>query len=208
MSTRFTKVDDLTRGDHYYIRPEDECYHLGEYMSRQGYAGATNDLIQNLKKPMERRGRPEWKWKAWAIDKCSQMLQDSFGASGFGAGTVIPVPPSKVKADPAYDDRLSQVLQKASAPFNADVRELIFQAENLGAFHDGERVSIQELLDNYRIDQALLAPLRNGTAFVFDDVLTNGTHYRAMKGKILETYPQARVIGIFMARRKIPQGDE
>src|SRR4051812_4186851 len=116
MPIRFTKVDDLTRGDHSFIRPEDDCYHLGEYMARQGYSGATNDLIQNLKKPMDRRGRPEWRYKEWAINRCSEMLQASFGASGFGAGTVIPVPPSKARTDPAFDPRLSQILEKASAP--------------------------------------------------------------------------------------------
>jgi hypothetical protein len=204
MPTRFTKVDDLTRGDHFFIRPEDECFHLGEYISRAGYSGATNDLIQNLKKPMDRQGRPEWRWKEWAIDRCAAMLRESFGGSGFGSGTVIPVPPSKAKTDPAYDDRLSQILQKASAQLNSDVREMVTQINTIGAAHDGDRVPIHELIENYQFDAAMLGPLRQGRAFIFDDVLTTGRHFRAMKEKILEQYPNARVTGIFMARRKIP----
>ena len=78
----------------------------------------------------------------------------------------------------------------------------------MGAAHDGQRASIQELMDNYRFDETLTTPLRHGTAFVFDDVLTTGRHFRAMKGKILGRFPQARVIGIFVARRKIPEADE
>lgn len=208
MSTRFTKIDDLTRGDHTFIRPEDECFHLGEYMARQGFsAGTTNDLIQNLKKPMDRRGKPEWRYKEWAIGRCADMLVESFGASGFGAGTVVPVPPSKIVGDPAHDPRLEQILAKASASFDADVRPLIIQAQNMEPSHDGERASIKELTDNYRFNEALLTPFRKGTVFVFDDVLTTGRHFRAMKETILSRVPETRVIGIFMARRKIPKID-
>jgi len=206
MPTRFTRIDDLTRPDHTFIREEDECYHLGDYKARQGFgAGATNDLIQNLKKPMDRQGRPEWQYKNWAIDRAAEMLRESFGASGFGAGTVVPTPPSKMRTNPLYDPRLSQILERAAAPFNGDVRELVYQVADIGAAHDGERVSIDELIENYGIHANLLAPFRNNTVFVFDDVLTTGRHFRAMKAKILDRFPGTRVRGIFLARRVIPK---
>ena len=68
MPTRLSKIHELTRPDHTFLEPEDECYYIGEYTSRKGFAfSGTNDLINNLRKPVERRGRPEWKWKEWAI---------------------------------------------------------------------------------------------------------------------------------------------
>jgi hypothetical protein len=67
LPSRLTKIDELTRPDHTYLSPEDECYYLGEYTARKGYAfSPINDLVQNLKKPMDRRGKPEWRYKEWA----------------------------------------------------------------------------------------------------------------------------------------------
>ena len=64
---RFTKVDDLTRQDHYYLTGDDDCYFIGEYTARKGYAHSTiNQLILNFKKPMDRRGKPEWRYKGQA----------------------------------------------------------------------------------------------------------------------------------------------
>jgi hypothetical protein len=58
---RLTKIDDLTRPDHSYLTAADVCYFLGEYTARKGFAfSATNRLIFNLKKSMDRRGRSEW----------------------------------------------------------------------------------------------------------------------------------------------------
>ena len=38
MPARLTKIDDLTRPDHYYLSSADECYCLGEYTARAGFA--------------------------------------------------------------------------------------------------------------------------------------------------------------------------
>jgi hypothetical protein len=65
---RLTKIDELTRPDHSFLDGEDSCYFLGEYSARQGFAhSATNNLIMNLKKPMDRRGTSQWQWKERAI---------------------------------------------------------------------------------------------------------------------------------------------
>jgi hypothetical protein len=43
---RLTKIDDLARPDHSYLTAADDCYFLGEYTARKGFAfGATNRLI-------------------------------------------------------------------------------------------------------------------------------------------------------------------
>jgi hypothetical protein len=56
---RLTKIDDLTRPDHSYLTANDDCYFIGEYTARRGFAfSSTNNLILNFKKPMDRRNRP------------------------------------------------------------------------------------------------------------------------------------------------------
>jgi hypothetical protein len=67
---RLTEIDDLARPDHWYLTPEDNCYFLGEYTARKGFAfSATNQLVLNFKKSMDKRGTPEWWYKDRAIDE-------------------------------------------------------------------------------------------------------------------------------------------
>ncbi|MBL0144345.1 MAG: hypothetical protein IPP91_20130 [Betaproteobacteria bacterium] len=74
MPTRITVVGDLERGDHYYLPQDAPCYFWGEYTPAKHVDGlpweysATNKLIYNLKKKMDRRGLPEWRHKIDAID--------------------------------------------------------------------------------------------------------------------------------------------
>ena len=42
---------------------------------------------------------------------------------------------------------------------------------------------------------------------IVDDVLTAGTHYRAMHDTLRERFPQVPIIGIFIARRVFPEPD-
>jgi hypothetical protein len=57
---RLTKIDALTLPDHSYLTATDNCYFLGEYTARKGYAfSATNGVVLNFKKPMTKRRLPE-----------------------------------------------------------------------------------------------------------------------------------------------------
>src|ERR1700678_1926366 len=106
---RLTKIDDLTRPDHSYLTAADDCYFLGEYTARKGFAfSATNHLIFNLKKGMERQGRPEWPYKARAIQTVAEALRDALNDRARRTLTFVPVPPSKAQTDPLYDARLLQ----------------------------------------------------------------------------------------------------
>jgi hypothetical protein len=39
---------------------------------------------------------------------------------------------------------------------------------------------------------------------IVDDVLTVGNHFRAMSNRLAERFPDASIVGIFVARRAIP----
>ena len=43
---------------------------------------------------------------------------------------------------------------------------------------------------------------------IVDDVLTAGTHYRAMEDVLSARFPAALIVGIFIARRVYPDEDE
>jgi predicted amidophosphoribosyltransferase len=36
---------------------------------------------------------------------------------------------------------------------------------------------------------------------IVDDVLTTGAHFKAMKRILMERFPEARIVGLFLARR-------
>lgn len=79
---RFTEVDELTRPDHFWLTDEDRCYFLGECAARQGYAySPTNDLILNFKKPADRRGRTEWRYKERTFRRAATAFRSALGAA-------------------------------------------------------------------------------------------------------------------------------
>ncbi len=58
----------------------DECLYLGEYTARKGYQFSdTNNLVFNLKKPMDRRGQPGWHYKRRDIEQAGEKVQGMCG---------------------------------------------------------------------------------------------------------------------------------
>jgi len=203
LATRLSKIDELTRPDHTFLGPNDICYYLGEYTARAGYTfSPTNDLIQNLKKPMDRRDRPEWRYKTWAINRSSEILRDALPVEWFGQVTFVPVPPSKTKDHTHYDDRLRQILGKVGEGRRLDFREMVVMTESIDAAHLTEnRRSIEELLRCMSIDGSLLEPPPPSAICIFDDVLTTGAHFKAVDRILRTQFPNLPIIGLFLARR-------
>ena len=132
---RLTKVDDLIRPDHWYLTEADACYFIGEYTARRGYAySATNSLILNFKKTTDRRGRPEWRYKERAIRTAAAAFRRAL-TGALDRLTFVPIPPSKAKADPLHDDRLTRMLGAIRPTPPLDVRELIVQTASTDAVH-------------------------------------------------------------------------
>ena len=207
MSTlHLTEVDDLTRDDHYYLEPDDQCYFLREYTSGAGYEfSETNSLISNLKKKMDTRGTPQWKWKTRAIRQAAKELRGAINPAYLRSATLVPIPPSKVRSDPLYDDRMVQVLRHIAGT-DGDVRELLVQmASTTPAHQTQERRDPLRIEENYEIVEALSEPPPTAIA-IFDDVLTTGAHFRAAKAKLSGAFPAAPILGVFVARRVFPEG--
>ena len=64
----------------------------------------------------------------------------------------------------------------------------------------GQRPTPDELVANYRLDESVAEPAPE-TVFVVDDVLTTGCHFKAVKHVLEKRFPEARVVGLFIARR-------
>jgi predicted amidophosphoribosyltransferase len=109
------------------------------------------------------------------------------------------VPPSRIKTDDLYDDRVVQILQKLGEA--VDVREVVTQTTDYDPSHGMEvRLGPDDLYELYEIDMELLEPTPTSLVVV-DDVLTTGAHFKAMKRILNMAFPEVPLIGVFVARR-------
>jgi hypothetical protein len=205
------QIDDTTRGDHIFLRPDDVCLYLGEYTARGGFGcSPINDLVLNFKKSVTRRGRAEYVHKERAIAKVGRYFRDSFSPTAFEQATFVPVPPSKAKDHPEHDDRVTRALEhmgnlvRAELNLVADVRELVVQRDSYEPSHAanvGARMRAGDLIPLYQINDEL-AQCMPMQILIVDDVLTTGSHFVAMKTVLAERFPTAWIGGLFIARRR------
>ncbi len=201
---RLSEIDDATRDAHSRIRIGDRCLYLREKTSGRNYDFSdTNNLISNLKKPVT--SSPAVKqYKERAIIQCAAEFRGSLNPEWLDEATLVPVPPSKDVADPAYDDRMERICRLIRQ--GQDVRNLVVQTGSMVANHArgaGARVTVEELSSAYSIAEELTNPAPKQIGVV-DDMLTTGTHFRAMHEVLSKRFPGVPIIGLFVARRIFP----
>ncbi|TDW99589.1 hypothetical protein [Dinghuibacter silviterrae] len=193
------RIDEAALHDqqHWSLGATDECYYLMEYTAR----GQGNGLIHNLKMPVDSRSPWELCWKEAAIEEAACLLRPALCALiDFGNTTIVPVPPSKVRTSPLYDDRILRILKKA-CPLEADIREIIIARSDMPASHENAvRPSAIHIRNNYTLDPAVSSALQE-TVVIFDDILTAGNHFSACKRFLREHCGPRRYVGVFLARR-------
>lgn len=87
---KLQQIDELTRPNHSFLAPDDHCFFLREYTAGAGYEhGETNNLISNLKKKVDRRGRPEWVHKERAIQRAGQELRQVLDHRCFATTSIV-----------------------------------------------------------------------------------------------------------------------
>ena len=199
---RLTKIDDLTRPDHAYLTADDACYFIGEYTARQGYSySTTNNLILNFKKSVDRRHRPEWRYKEQAIQTVAAAFRRALRPEALDRLTFVPIPPSREVDDPLYDDRLTRMLHAIRPVPRLDIRELIIQTRSTAAAHGSDvRPRSEEIKALYRLDETLTEPVPRTVALI-DDLLTAGAHFRAAKSVLSARFQNVTILGLFIARR-------
>ena len=199
-------IDEWIREDHYYLSASDKCYCLGEYTARRGYSySPTNNLIYNFKKSMDRRDLPEWFYKELAIQTIARAFEQTFEGRQLDEFTFVPIPPSKAKSDPMYDDRLVRMLSSITKAGTLDIREIVSQRESVEPAHSREvRQTPEQIAELYETDRSMVSPTPTTLAIV-DDVLTTGAHFRAAATALSALFPNVPMVGLFVARR-VPEG--
>lgn len=199
---RIQKVSDVFLPDHHYLSVDDDCGFIREYTPGERFDYSdTNSHIANIKKKPSTRRAPGYKYKAKSINVLAAELGEALKDDWLRIGTIVPIPPSKAQNHPDYDDRLVRILRGMGKNFPVDIRELVVQKETIRASHESpdDRPTPDELYDNYEIDLSKKDPTPV-EILVFDDVLTAGSHYRAVHRLLSETYPGVKISGCFIAR--------
>jgi hypothetical protein len=211
---RLTRIDEFLRQTHPDLRGDDECFALREYAPGLGSQySVSNNLIINLKKPMDRQGRSEWQYKENAIAQAGRELRAALRDVWLQTATLVPMPPSKHASDAGYDDRMQRVLRAMASSDPYDIRSLLVQevgtaAAHLAAHRGEVRPSVEEMANVLRVDETYATPIPLIVG-IFDDVLTKGTHFRAAKQVLHDRFgSQLRVIGIFVARTVRPENPD
>ena len=138
-----------------------------------------------------------------AIQQAAKAFRIAIGTSELNSVTFVPIPPSKIRADPLYDGRVTQMLNSIRPEPPLDIREIIVQTESVCASHEtDDRPGPDKIRALYRIDEELVAPPPERIALV-DDVLTTGAHFRASKLTLAAHFPDTPIVGLFIARRAI-----
>ncbi|MFC1353924.1 MAG: phosphoribosyltransferase [gamma proteobacterium symbiont of Clathrolucina costata] len=116
--------------------------------------------------------------------------------------TIVPIPPSKTRTHPDYDDRIYRICTEMVAGLHTpDVKELIRSTEDMEATHNQDvKPPPNELMAHYEV-AAEPGYTPRQTVLLVDDMLTTGTHFKACKQLLIEAYPGIQVIGLFITRR-------
>lgn len=209
LQQRLRRIDDTTRELHWHLSSNDEVLYWREYTSGKDYTFSdTNQFIGNLKKEPS-RPEGQLKHKRAAIARASAYFSAQLNPKWLDIATLVPMPCSKKADHPDYDDRMTQVCRgiRYDGGKRPDVRELIKSTKSMTAAHrrtsaEG-RPKVTDLEAIYAIDETLVdkTPRLIG---VVDDIITAGTHFRAVSNLLTRRFPNATITGLFVARRVFP----
>jgi predicted amidophosphoribosyltransferase len=162
-----------------------------------------NQLIYNFKKePVKKTNSQEWYWKEKAISDVAALLESSDLWHVLKNCLWVPMPSSKLKTDENYDDRLMDVLRllQKKEP-KLDIRELLSIKAGRSQAHvpGSKRPSLSEHQENLIFDSSKKSPVPK-TIIIFDDVITTGASFKAVKLILQDEYPGISIAGIFVAR--------
>lgn len=201
-SPKLRKIGDLERPDHFWLTEEDNCYFLGEYTARAGYGhSSTNQIIANIKKKPSVKHTSQWQYKIRDMSRVADALGKALNPKVIPSITFVPVPPSKHRSDPEYDDRMS-VIARGIYP-GADVREMVVSSSTRSSLHESDtRLRPDELQELMQIDETCCEQLPSQIVLL-DDVITTGSSFKACCNIIRRRFPEMTITGVFVARRVI-----
>ena len=193
MATNWTVCGQWNRP--FYLSPEDKCFYIYEYYSGQGFDYKNNQIVFNIKKPLDANGQSH---KKNAIRQFAQFLIDTKWPAN---SAITAASTSKPSSSPNYDARLEEVLSILKNSQNAipiikcfDAKNEITPSHISGLTRNPYTASQNIQLLNFNL------PSNIKTLFILDDVITSGSSFIAMKNLLKGKNPTLQVCGLFLAK--------
>jgi predicted amidophosphoribosyltransferase len=202
---KLSRIDALTRREHYFLGDQDLCYYFGEYTGRNGRPfSLIGALIQDLLQPRDPAVEKQEYRKDRALGRVAQWLHEVFDPVSIADATFVPLPQSGSGVRTDNDDRMFRILKRCAD--GLDVRRLIELAGSNASGESSLRAGPDMLYENMRVVLALTEP-KPRALFLVDDLLTTGANFVAAKRRILQVIPDIPVFGLFVARKALDSGD-
>jgi len=185
---------DLTLHERPFIGTDDLCYYFLEKEAEGFDHSKANNLVYNFKKPVDRKGRHDWKYKVRAIHLFTKMLCSIKYPKNT---TIIPAPTSKPRHHAQWDSRIDDAVDGIRRCNHAVAVEKALDTKMPHTpAHSGGSRNIAEIQNN-----TSYIPLQSRPEWIIlvDDVLTTGAHFRAWKEILVRHNPGSKVIGLFLA---------
>ncbi|MDM1065799.1 hypothetical protein [Myroides odoratimimus] len=175
---------------------DDFCLYALEYCAEKGLG--FNSHIYNIKKPIN---DPNVAWKNRSMQYFGNNINSVLGKENIDKilenWSIVLVPPSKCRTDLLYDNRLDKIIELAK--LKGAVVDLLYIEVNRNAAHNGGRRDVGYYESLFRINEKELSKLKN-KVIIFDDVITSGAQYKAVKNTLLSINPELEIRGLFLAR--------
>lgn len=187
-----------------FLDDTDECfYYFTYYPYSDLFENKGKQLIKNLKITMsELIAQPSRKkYKKNSITNVSQWLIDTINQYPILTEYLwVPIPPSSTREAPEYDNRLLDILTLVKE----EIEDFRF-ADPLSINKSVEKSSksnardVNEKFNNLILKDNLI-PFDITKIIIFDDVLTTGSTFKAVKLKLATLKNIQKIIGIFIAK--------
>lgn len=183
LNDRFERI--TSEMEHKLLNEKDSCFVLGHYAPKRGLEySETNRLVLKMKENDEQ-----------AIKEVAQKFKIAIDEQNLTRMLFVPVPPSQV--NPEQKDRIEKMLSEIEGlKFKKCIRQIKSTIPNHRS--GTNRISRSELKDIYVIDWNDMEDVKE--IAIVDDVVTKGTHFKAISEKIKEKNPEVSIIGLFVAR--------
>jgi hypothetical protein len=190
-----SKIDELILKDHPHLTAKDDCYFLWEWNGAPYSQSATTNFIGNFQREARFRDQNPWWYKEQAMGHAAWAIAHTVPVEWLAKSTFVPIPPSKIKSDPRHDPRLIDTLRRVPVK---DAREMVVQLLNTESRQ--KQISPISRAHNWKLVEALLKP-KPTHCVIFDDLLTGGSHFAAMKIVLAQKFIGIPISGLFLARR-------
>ncbi len=138
----------------------------------------------------DRKDQPDWCYKEQAVKKAANLFHFSISQTTaihkrMQSALLVPTPPSEAKNSEKYDGRNLQLLHYFFP--QGKIYELVLQKTSRPSLRSSKIRDPKSLEDNYYLNADHLSEVIQ-EIWLFDDVLTQGTTFRAMSNIIRKSW--------------------